>query len=398
MRFIRLLALRYTFGLQKKVAVTLISRFAAFVVGVAVFAFFIVLSVFGGLREFGLEFTHAFDPDIYIESTKEPYINTKDASLDVLKTHSEIALVSATLSQEMMLRFEDRTAFANIIGVDSLFRAVVAGETMVGEWVEPNAYELVLGIGVLSQLDGAAYDHPEGVTLLVPNQKNKSVLNQQPFRAQMAFVRGIFQLGETLDETTAFAPLSMVQDVLQVSTHKASALYIKLHPEADDTSVQNTLQQLLGNNYRVLTKTGRNPALYKMLQTERIAVIAILTLVVLIALFNVVGAIIMTLLEKKENIKTLHQLGTPRGTLRAVFFMQGLLLSLVGGGIGLLLAMTFVWVQKTYALVRIPGSYLPYPVALEWSSLWTVLLVVGGLSIVVAWLTSAVVKAVVIKP
>jgi len=398
MRFIRLLALRYTFGLQKKVAVTLISRFAAFVVGVAVFAFFIVLSVFGGLREFGLEFTHAFDPDIYIESTKEPYINTKDASLDVLKTHSEIALVSATLSQEMMLRFEDRTAFANIIGVDSLFRAVVAGETMVGEWVEPNAYELVLGIGVLSQLDGAAYDHPEGVTLLVPNQKNKSVLNQQPFRAQMAFVRGIFQLGETLDETTAFAPLSMVQDVLQVSTHKASALYIKLHPEADDTAVQNTLQQLLGNNYRVLTKTGRNPALYKMLQTERIAVIAILTLVVLIALFNVVGAIIMTLLEKKENIKTLHQLGTPRGTLRAVFFMQGLLLSLVGGGIGLLLAMTFVWVQKTYALVRIPGSYLPYPVALEWSSLWTVLLVVGGLSIVVAWLTSAVVKAVVIKP
>lgn len=398
MRFIRLLALRYTFGLQKKVAVTLISRFAAFVVGVAVFAFFIVLSVFGGLREFGLEFTHAFDPDIYIESTKEPYINTKDASLDVLKTHSEIALVSATLSQEMMLRFEDRTAFANIIGVDSLFRAVVAGETMVGEWVEPNAYELVLGIGVLSQLDGAAYDHPEGVTLLVPNQKNKSVLNQQPFRAQMAFVRGIFQLGETLDETTAFAPLSMVQDVLQVSTHMASALYIKLHPEADDTAVQNTLQQLLGNNYRVLTKTGRNPALYKMLQTERIAVIAILTLVVLIALFNVVGAIIMTLLEKKENIKTLHQLGTPRGTLRAVFFMQGLLLSLVGGGIGLLLAMAFVWVQKTYALVRIPGSYLPYPVALEWSSLWTVLLVVGGLSIVVAWLTSAVVKAVVIKP
>lgn len=398
MRFIRLLALRYTFGLQKKVAVTLISRFAAFVVGVAVFAFFIVLSVFGGLREFGLEFTHAFDPDIYIESTKEPYINTKDASLDVLKTHSEIALVSATLSQEMMLRFEDRTAFANIIGVDSLFRAVVAGETMVGEWVEPNAYELVLGIGVLSQLDGAAYDHPEGVTLLVPNQKNKSVLNQQPFRAQMAFVRGIFQLGETLDETTAFAPLSMVQDVLQVSTHKASALYIKLHPEADDTAVQNTLQQLLGNNYRVLTKTGRNPALYKMLQTERIAVIAILTLVVLIALFNVVGAIIMTLLEKKENIKTLHQLGAPQTILRTVFFMQGLLLSLVGGGIGLLLAMAFVWVQKTYALVRIPGSYLPYPVALEWSSLWTVLLVVGGLSIVVAWLTSAVVKAVVIKP
>ena len=398
MRFIRLLALRYTFGLRKKVAVTLISRFAAFVVGVAVFAFFIVLSVFGGLREFGLEFTHAFDPDIYIESAKDPYINTEDTALAVLKAHSEISLVSATLSQEMMLRFEGRTAFANIIGVDSLFRRVVSGETMVGEWVEPNAYELVLGIGVLSQLDGSAYDHPEGVTLLVPNQKMKSVLNQQPFRAQTALVRGVFQLGESLDETTAFAPLSMVQKVLQLPAHQVSALYVKLQPNTDDTDVQTTLQQQLGDDYRVLTKTGRNPALYKMLQTEQVAVIAILTLVVLIALFNVVGAIIMTLLEKKENIKTLHQLGVPQTTLRTVFLTQGLLLSLVGGGIGLLLAVAFVWLQKTYAFVQIPGSYLPYPVVLEWSSLWTVLLVVGGLSTLVAWLTSGVVKGVLTKP
>ena len=398
MRFIRLLALRYTFGLRKKVAVTLISRFAAFVVGVAVFAFFIVLSVFGGLREFGLEFTHAFDPDIYIESAKDPYINTEDTALAVLEAHSEISLVSATLSQEMMLRFEGRTAFANIIGVDSLFRRVVSGETMVGEWVEPNAYELVLGIGVLSQLDGSAYDHPEGVTLLVPNQKMKSVLNQQPFRAQTALVRGVFQLGESLDETTAFAPLSMVQKVLQLPAHQVSALYVKLQPNTDDTDVQTTLQQQLGDDYRVLTKTGRNPALYKMLQTERVAVIAILTLVVLIALFNVVGAIIMTLLEKKENIKTLHQLGAPQTTLRTVFLTQGLLLSLVGGGIGLLLAVAFVWLQKTYAFVQIPGSYLPYPVVLEWSSLWTVLLVVGGLSTLVAWLTSGVVKGVLTKP
>lgn len=397
MRFIRLLALRYTFGLRKKVAVTLISRFAAFVVGVAVFAFFIVLSVFGGLREFGLEFTHAFDPDIYIESAKGPYINTEDRALAVLKPHPEIALVSATLSQEMMLRFEDRTAFANIIGVDSLFGRVVAGETMVGEWVEPNAYEIVLGVGVLSQLDGSAYDHPEGVTLLVPNQNRKSVLNQQPFRAQTALVRGVFQLGESLDETTAFAPLSMVQTVLQLPAHQVSALYIKLQPGAEDTQVQTALQQHLGDDYRVLTKTGRNPALYKMLQTERVAVIAILALVVLIALFNVVGAIIMTLLEKKGNIQTLHQLGAPQTTLRNVFFMQGLLLSLVGGGIGLLLAVAFVWLQKTYALVQIPGSYLPYPVALEWSSLWTVLLVVGGLSALVAWLTSGVVKGVLTK-
>ena len=395
MRFTRLLALRYTFGLQKKVAVTLISRFAAFVIGVAVFAFFVVLSVFGGLREFGLQFTHAFDPDIRITSATSGQFNIDEDVFVTVQNHPEVALTSAALSQEMMLRFENRTAFANIIGVDSLFYAVVAGETMVGDWVQPGAYELVLGIGVLSQLDSAAYGHPKGITLLVPNKRGAGVLNQQPFSAQSAVVRGVFQIGASIDETTAYAPIDMVQQILGTRENQASALYIKLTDNADEIAVQQDLQKIVGNNYNTKTKAELNPALYKMLQTERVAVIAILTLVVLIALFNVVGAIIMTLLEKKGNIKTLHQLGATAPSLRRVFFMQGLLLSGLGSGLGLLLAILVVWLQKSFSFFSIPGSGLPHPVALEWSSFWTVVLVVGGLTTVVSWLASAVVKGVI---
>ena len=100
MRFTRLLALRYTFGLRKKVAVTLISQFAAFVVGVAVFAFFVVLSVFGGLREFGLRFTHAFDPDIYVESAKTNTFDVKSFVFSEVAKHPGVETVSSTLSQE----------------------------------------------------------------------------------------------------------------------------------------------------------------------------------------------------------------------------------------------------------------------------------------------------------
>ena len=394
MRFTRLLALRYTFGLRKKIAVTLISRFAAFVIGVAVFAFFVVLSVFGGLREFGLQFTHAFDPDIRISSAIRGQFNMEEAVFVAVQNHPEVALTSATLSQEMMLRFEDRTASANIIGVDSLFYAVVAGETMVGDWVQPGAYELVLGIGVLSQLDGAAYDHPEGITL-VPNKRGVGVLNQQAFSAQSAIVRGVFQIGASIDDNTAYAPIDMVQQILRTPENQANALYLKLTDAADEIAVQQDLQKIVGKDYSIKTKAELNPALYKMLETERVAVVAILTLVVLIALFNVVGAIIMTLLEKKSNIKTLHQLGATAPSLRRVFFMQGLLLSGLGSGIGLLLAILVVWLQKSFAFFNIPGSGLPYPVALEWSSFWTVMLVVGGLTTVVSWLASAVVKGVI---
>lgn len=256
---------------------------------------------------------------------------------------------------------------------------------------------MVLGIGLLSQLDSAAYDHPEGITLLVPNKPGKSVLNQQPFRSQTARVRGVFQLGDTVDETTAFAPLEMVQELLRLPVQTANGLYLKLNPLADTQVVQKDLQVLLGKGFNVRTKAQLNPALYKMLQTERIAVIAILSLVLLIALFNVVGAIIMTLLEKKSNLRTLYQLGAPLPELRRVFFMQGLLLSGAGSGIGLLLAFILVFAQKSFALVHIPGSYLPYPVALEWSTLWIILALVGGLSTLVSWLTSHVVKGVVVK-
>jgi lipoprotein-releasing system permease protein len=268
----------------------------------------------------------------------------------------------------------------------------VEGETMVGDWGRPGAYELVLGIGVLSQLDGAAYDHPEGITLLVPNRRNTEMLNQQSFRAQSAVVRGVFQIGAAIDENTAYAPIAMVQQILRVPENQSSALYIKLVNGAEERVVQQDLHKILGNDYDIKTKAELNPALYKMLQTERVAVIAILTLVVLIALFNVVGAIIMTLLEKKGNLKTLRQLGASVPSLRKVFFAQGLLLSGLGSGVGLLLAVFTVWLQKTFAFFSIPGSGLPYPIALEWSTLWTVVLVVGGLTTVVSWLASGVVK------
>ncbi len=395
MRFTRLLAFRYAFGRGKKGAVALISRFAAFVVGVAVFAFFIVLAVFGGLREFGLTFTHAFDPDIVVEKTQEARLSLNDSVLAPVYEHPEVDYVSATLSQKMMLRFGDQTAFAKVIGVDSLFTKVVDGETMVGEWVQPNAHELVLGIGVLTQLDGAAFDHPDGVTLLVPNKHGQSVLNQQPFRTEKALVRGVFQLGESVDETVAFAPLGMLRAFLRLPSTQADALYLKLSAGADARAIRRGLAQTMGAGYRVRTKAELNPALYKMLQTERVAVIAILTLVLIIALFNVVGAIIMTLLEKKENIKTLYSLGAPLASLRRVFFAQGVLLTASGGFTGLLLAFVLVLLQKNFSLVTIPGAYLAYPVALEWSSLWIIIGLVGGLGGLVAWLTSGVVKSVV---
>ena len=361
-------------------------------VGVAVFAFFVVLSVFGGLREFGFQFTHAFDPDIRITSATNNRINTNDNVFLSIKNHPDVAVASAVLSQEMMLRFEDRTAFANIVGVDSLFYAAVEGKTLVGDWVQPGAYELVLGIGLLSQLNEDAYDNPEGITLLVPNKHSARLLSQKAFNAHSSVIRGVFQVGEPIDESTAFAPIDVVQQILRTPTSQASALYIKLTDNAEASVLQKELQQILGDDYNVKTKVELNPALYKMLQTERVAIIAILTLVVLIALFNVVGAIIMTLLEKKDNIKTLRQLGATVPSLRFVFFMQGLLLSGLGSGLGLFLAFLVVWLQKSYTLFNIPGSSLPYPVALEWASFWMAFLIVGSLTTIVSWLAASVVK------
>ena len=142
----------------------------------------------------------------------------------------------------------------------------------------------------------------------------------------------------------------------------------------------------------MIKKEALNPALYRMLQTERIAIYLILSLVLIIALFNVVGAIVMMVLDKREQLQTLYRMGCPLYEIRNIFFYQGMLLSVAGGGVGLVIGIGVVVAQFVGEFILVPGTQLPYPVRFSFENLFSLVLIWGVLSVLAAWIASAVVR------
>jgi len=156
--------------------------------------------------------------------------------------------------------------------------------------------------------------------------------------------------------------------------------------------VVERVQATLGASFEVIEKEALNPALYHMLQTERIAIYLILSLVLIIALFNVVGAVVMMVLDKREQLQTLHRMGSPLHEIRNIFFYQGMLLSGVGGGVGLLIGIGVVVAQSVGEFILVPGTQLPYPVRFSFENLMALVVIWAGLSVLAAWIASAVVR------
>jgi len=172
---------------------------------------------------------------------------------------------------------------------------------------------------------------------------------------------GIYAISEELDSKYVFADLGLVQELLEYKNNQVSGIELKTKPNSNEAEIITQLQKIFHNKVAVKTRAELNATLYKMLNTENIAVYLIFTLVIIIALFNLIGALIMMVLDKKANLKTLFNLGTEVKDLRKIFLLQGTLLTVLGGIIGLVLGIIIVVLQQQFQLVMITPS-LAYPV------------------------------------
>jgi lipoprotein-releasing system permease protein len=210
--------------------------------------------------------------------------------------------------------------------------------------------------------------------------------------SQWATNVGLFQISEEVDYGYAFAPIRFVRNLTSASADTYTEININLVEGAKVNDVIDEVQATLGASFEVIEKEALNPALYRMLQTERIAIYLILSLVLIIALFNVVGAVVMMVLDKREQLQTLHRMGSPLYEIRNIFFYQGMLLSSVGGVVGLLIGIGVVVAQSVGEFILVPGTQLPYPVRFSFENLMALVVIWAGLSVLAAWIASAVVR------
>jgi lipoprotein-releasing system permease protein len=394
MSFSFFVARRYRLSSTKFNTVRLISHFASFVVGVAVCAFFVIQSVFSGLHDFGLSYSSSIDPDLKISSVDSFSFVMADTVIAKLEQVKGIAVAAPLLSQETVLRFEQQHKMVTLLGVDSRYDQLfgISDRIPVGRMVSDRGEELLLGYGTTIDLGAGLYDYDGFIECLLPKQGAINPLDPNPFVSRWATNVGVFQMSEEVDYNYAFAPLPFVWSLTNAPTNTFTAVDVKLDENANKNALIEEIQRIIGSEFEIIEKEALNPALYRMLQTERIAIYLILSLVLTIALFNVVGAIVMMVLDKRNQLQTLLGMGSSVNEIRQIFFYQGLLLSGVGGFFGLVAGIGVVIAQSIGEFILVPGTQLPYPIAFSFENLFALLLIWGVLSVVAAWIASAVVR------
>jgi len=356
---------------------------AASGVVIASAALFIVLSGFAGLKEYSLEFSSFVDPDLKVlpSSGKSFSFNASDA--EKLLNIEGVQHISKTIEERVVLEFDNKRKLATLKGVDNNYETVTAIDSMVvyGQWFTPQANQIVSGWGISNHLSFGVLDYGKTIRIYVPKPGKGQITSvRAAFNSIKVVNVGVFQINESLDNEIVYSDLETAAYLMNFSDNQISSLEIKTDKNADLEHIKERINSLFPNQFIIKNRTELNDSLNKMLNTENIVVYLIFTLVIIIALFNVIGAIIMMILDKKESLRTLFNLGFTAPHIKQVFFLQGSLMTILGGLIGLFLGFVIIWLQQQFNLVMLTPS-LPYPVAIEPMNFVVVILTISILGL-----------------
>ena len=364
------IAWRYFFSKSQQTVINRINSIALLVIIVATASLMIVLSAFSGLKEFGLSFSNAFDPDYKVLPSKGKVVLLDSLSIKKLEKISCINALAPVLEEKVFLSFNEKSQVAFLKGINKHYLSVIPADSLVaiGEWLVPESNSVVAGYGIGASMDLGIYDYSNFLNISVPKKSIKGNLNQNPFYSQQAVVVGLYQISQDIDKKYVFSSISFARKLFQYPKDAYSAIEIQIKPNTSHDFLSQELRKILGENFVLKDRVAQNTALYKMLKTENIAVYLIFTLVLIIAMFNVVGALVMMILDKKPDMKILEAMGATTNSLRKVFFILGLLISLIGGAIGIVFASLLIVIQQVRPLLFVPGTSLPYPVNWEFEN------------------------------
>jgi lipoprotein-releasing system permease protein len=384
-RFPLYIATRYFFTRSKQNVINIINYIALTVVLIATASLLIVLSAFTGLKDFGLSFSNIFDPDFRVEAAQGKVLTIDSLKLDKIMKIEGIDAVSGILEEKAFLNYRNKNHVVYLKGVDSLFDQVINSKRLLttGRWFDQEFNEVVIGAGVAQILSLGVYDYNDFLVLTVPKRSNKTSTFKDPFVNKTALVSGIYNISEELDKKYIFSSLPFARDLFQRKKGVYSSLELKMTPRYNRSTVEDQLRNAIKIPLKISSRNELNAALFKMLNTEQMAIYLIFTLVIIIALFNVVGALIMMILEKKPQIKVLYALGVKPAEIQKIFYYLGGMIGWVGGGIGILFGSFLVLLQTYSPFLYIPGTNFPYPVRLEFQNIvvvFSILFVLGAIA------------------
>ena len=295
------------------------SKLAGLGVIVGAAALFIVLCGFNGLRDFSLAFTSFVDPDLKVVPVKTKTFVINDSLLKDVLQLDNVLTFSKSVEENVFLSTNETGDVVSVKGVSELFPSKTIDSILFdGEWIS-GSNQIVSGWGIANKLSYGIYDYSKGITLYAPRPGKNQILSVEGSFSKLTVVNvGLFEINEDLDFSLIYTGLKDLQNLLGYTENQISSVEIILKDPLKSEETANLLRSKLGSEFKVKTKEQLNDTLYKMLNTEQVAVYLVFTLVLIIALFNLISSIIIMVLEKRNNLKTLYNSGATHNEIKKI--------------------------------------------------------------------------------
>lgn len=356
-----LFAWRYFKAKKSTNAINVISWISIVAITIGTAALILVLSVFNGFEGLVKSLYSSFYPDIRIGPATGKVLTLTPEQVQRLRAVPGVLHLSLVAEEKALLQNGDYQSMIYLKGVDKEYTQVtgIAGHVIKGSFQTGTAEDplLVLG-GVVENAVGVQSDRNLApLVVYLPRKTEINVSNPlDAVSSDTINTAGAFLIQQEFDSKYALTNLDFIKTMMQLGPEQYGAVEISLVPGADEEKVQRAVQAQVGGAYRVETRYQQNQSLYSVMRVEKWAIYAILSLILVVAAFNMIGALTMLVLEKKQDINVLHALGASQRLIRRIFLTEGLLLGIIGGGTGMLLALLLALMQVNLKLIPLEGS------------------------------------------
>ena len=358
-------------------------------------ALIIILSAFNGLETLVISLSNTLNPDLTIEPVKGKTFNPDNSVLLSFKKNPAIANYTEVLQEKALLRYDGQQFIGQIKGVSADFLKNKELDSIITQGVfllaEENGQNYaVIGSAVQYTLGININDHLRYLEIYSPNKKTSSGLSpSEEFVSRYLLPVGVFQSNQESDNDVII-PLNIARELLG-ETKNISTVEVMLKNPEESQSLKKYLQNKLGNSFVVKDRIQQNALLYKILNSEKWAVYLILTFVLLIATFNIVGSLTMLVIDKQKDIAVLNSLGADKTMIRQIFLFEGLMISFIGCVMGLLLGGIFCFLQIQYGFITMSQENMvisAYPITLKLVDFILVFFTVFAISFIASLISS----------
>ena len=396
------IAWRYLFSKKGHNAINIVSGISAAAVVVVTAAMICVLSVMNGFGSLVEQMFSEFDPPLLVVPEEGQTLRTDTAPVVSLYAREDIQAVSMQLEQTALVRYKDHQLPARVLGVDTLFEATANMSNIITDGffsVWDGAFDrATLGQGLAAQLGMNA--HFTGALHLYAPQRTGRINMLRPDKSlqhEHAFIAGTFAVNQIeYDDQLILVSLPLAQRLFEYDEYTATALRIAPKKGQKIDKVQNEIAKVLGPGYKVLNRYEQQADFFRILRIEKWLTILLLVFILLIASFNIIGSLSMLIIDKREDIRILSDLGADEPTIRRIFLLEGWFISALGTLLGIIIGVLICLGQQHFGWLKLgTGSeYIisVYPVQVQIADILLVAAVVLALGFVAAWYPSRKLK------